>query len=275
MSPTWTGSRKAISSSAAVTAGPPLCRWATAPAVESASFTISPPWMLPRRFASRADMTTPSETRPYDGGTGRLDGGNVGPLGHAPHGSVVRMPDRPRNGGPEDGPDYTWLYGKGGKPRGSAGHPAGAAPDRRVRSRPRRDAGDARPAATRPTRASRRPPARPRRRSQPPVQPPGPPQRGRTQRPRFRVRYVFLLLLLWLVYLVVVPIVAWNKVDQVKFEPSGDRPATSPARRTSWSAATPARGCRRRSARSSTPAVPRAAAPTRSCCCTPAPGPTC
>src|SRR3954471_8317933 len=27
------------------------------------------------------------------------------------------MPDRPRNGGPEDGPDYTWLYGKGGSPQ--------------------------------------------------------------------------------------------------------------------------------------------------------------
>ena len=27
------------------------------------------------------------------------------------------MPDRPRNGGPEDGPDFTWLYGEGGKPK--------------------------------------------------------------------------------------------------------------------------------------------------------------
>ncbi|HRI96215.1 MAG TPA: hypothetical protein PLZ93_11410, partial [Nocardioides sp.] len=27
------------------------------------------------------------------------------------------MPDRPRNGGPEDGPDYQWLYGQGGQPQ--------------------------------------------------------------------------------------------------------------------------------------------------------------
>ena len=54
MSPTCTGARNAISSIAAVTAGPPLCRWATAPAVESASFMISPPWTLPSRLASLA-----------------------------------------------------------------------------------------------------------------------------------------------------------------------------------------------------------------------------
>ena len=48
--------------------GRPPCRWATAPAVESASFMISPPWMLPSRFASRSEMMTPSDTRAYDGG---------------------------------------------------------------------------------------------------------------------------------------------------------------------------------------------------------------
>ena len=68
MSPTCTGSRNAISSIAAVTAGPPLCRWATAPAVESASFMISPPWMLPSRFASVLEVITASDTRAYDGG---------------------------------------------------------------------------------------------------------------------------------------------------------------------------------------------------------------
>ena len=41
--------------------------------------------------------------------------------------------------------------------------------------------------------------------------PPGQRQRGRF---RFRFRYVFLLLLLWLVFLVVVPLIAWNKVEQ-------------------------------------------------------------
>ena len=38
------------------------------------------------------------------------------------------------------------------------------------------------------------------------------------------MRYVLLLLLLWLVYLVAVPVVAWNRVDKVDFEPDGDRP---------------------------------------------------
>ena len=46
----------------------------------------------------------------------------------------------------------------------------------------------------------------------PPLAPP-PGQRQR-RRFRFRFRYVFLLLLLWLVFLVVVPLIAWNKVEQ-------------------------------------------------------------
>ena len=61
--------------------------------------------------------------------------------------------------------------------------------------------------------------------------------------PRFRLRYLWLLLLLWLVYLVAVPVVAWNKVDKVglRARAATGRP-TSPARRTSWSAATRAQG---------------------------------
>ena len=59
----------------------------------------------------------------------------------------------------------------------------------------------------------------------PPVEPP--PSRRRF-RPRFRVRYVFLLLLLWIAFLVIVPVVAWNRVDKVEWEPEGDRPADQP-----------------------------------------------
>ena len=70
MSPTWTGCRNAISSMAAVTEGPALCRCATAPAVESASFIISPPWMLPSRLADCGPISTASETRAWDGGSG-------------------------------------------------------------------------------------------------------------------------------------------------------------------------------------------------------------
>jgi len=134
------------------------------------------------------------------------------------------MPDRPRNGGPEDGPDYQWLYGGKGAPpedpqatRPVPRRPREPGPDetRMMRAQPRHDE---RRASTRPT--------------PPPLAPPVPPAGTDSGRPRrrfrFKVRYVFLLLLLWLVYLVVVPVVAWNKVDQVKFEPSGERPAEQP-----------------------------------------------
>ena len=80
----------------------------------------------------------------------------------------------------------------------------------------------------------------------PPVQSPaglGGHRRPERRRRRFRVRYVFVLLLLWLVYLVVVPIMAWNKVDKVDVRARpATGPPTSPGRRTSWSAATPAAG---------------------------------
>jgi LCP family protein required for cell wall assembly len=39
---------------------------------------------------------------------------------------------------------------------------------------------------------------------------------------------VFLLLLLWLVFLVVVPLIAWNKVSKVEAMPTGDRPGDQP-----------------------------------------------
>ena len=51
---------------------------------------------------------------------------------------------------------------------------------------------------------------------------------GRAGRPRFRLRYVWLLLLLWVVYLVAVPFFAWNNVSQVNPFPGGQRPADTP-----------------------------------------------
>ena len=50
----------------------------------------------------------------------------------------------------------------------------------------------------------------------------------RLRRPRFRLRYLWLLLLLWLVYLIAVPFFAWNNVSQVNAFPSGHRPADTP-----------------------------------------------
>ena len=79
---------------------------------------------------------------------------------------------------------------------------------------------------TQPRRTHQRRPGRPRRGPRRPVEPPvsRPPRRRR----RFRVRYVFLLLLAWLVYLVAVPIVSWNSVEKVEFDPEGDRPGDQP-----------------------------------------------
>ena len=48
---------------------------------------------------------------------------------------------------------------------------------------------------------------------------------GRRGRPRFKLRYLWLLLLLWLVYLVAVPFFAWSKVDKIDAFPAGHRPA--------------------------------------------------
>jgi LCP family protein required for cell wall assembly len=134
------------------------------------------------------------------------------------------MPDRPRNGGPEDGPDYQWLYGRGGQPE----DPQATRPVPR-----QQQPGTPRPEETRVMRAQPRPSAPERRATSrptpPPVAPPvdQSPNRKR-RRPRFRLRYVFLLLLLWVAYLVIVPVVAWNKVDKVDWEPDGDRPDDQP-----------------------------------------------
>jgi LCP family protein required for cell wall assembly len=128
------------------------------------------------------------------------------------------MPDRPRNGGPEDGPDYTWLYGKGGKPQDpQATRPV---PRRQPASSPGPD--ETRVMKAQPRPASERRTTRP---TPPPVQPPTPPpaSSGRRRR-RFRVRYVLIVLLLWLAYLVIVPVMAWREVDKVDWEPDGARP---------------------------------------------------
>ena len=132
------------------------------------------------------------------------------------------MPDRPRNGGPEDGPDYQWLYGGKGAP------PDDPQATRPVPRRPR----DQRPDETRVIRAQPRPgqPPPTSRPTPPPLAPPvePPPRPSRSRRFRFRARYVLLLLLVWLVYLVAVPVVAWNKVEKVSWEPDGDRPSDQP-----------------------------------------------
>lgn len=131
------------------------------------------------------------------------------------------MNDRPRkDGAPEDeGPDFHWLYGEN-------------APDG---AEPRPDETRVMPTMSRPSDAPPPPPPsqQPGNRSSRPTPPPVAPtprtQRARRRRgPKFWISLVLVLLLLWVVYLVVVPFYAWTKVDKVAFEPSGKRPDDQP-----------------------------------------------
>jgi LCP family protein required for cell wall assembly len=77
-----------------------------------------------------------------------------------------------------------------------------------------------------------RPPARSPREAPAPPPPSAPPSgpRGsggwwrRLPRPGFKLRYLWLIVVLWLVYLVAVPFFAWSKADKVNAFPSGHRP---------------------------------------------------
>jgi LCP family protein required for cell wall assembly len=134
------------------------------------------------------------------------------------------MNDRPPGDGePEEGsPDFHWLYGGGARPDGAD---------------PRPDETRVMPTQPRPSGSPVPPPpaTAPGRSSTPPVPPPLAPTPGRAAPPprrrrgfRFWLRIVLVLLLLWVVYLVAVPLWAWSKVDKVDFEPSGSRPDDQP-----------------------------------------------
>ena len=131
------------------------------------------------------------------------------------------MADRPRGGGPQDGsPDYHWLYGsQGSQPSGDE--------TRAIPQQPRDDQTQVMPTTARESRGrgeAPRPAAPP---PQKPTKPakPAKPSRGR---PRFRLKWLWALLLLWLVFLVAIPLWAWSKVDKVEAFPEGDRPDEQP-----------------------------------------------
>ena len=145
------------------------------------------------------------------------------------------MADRPRgNGGPADGtPEYNWLYGR----KGQAGPSDGEDPDatRVVPRQPRPDETRVMPTVPRRQKSSAapgRPADRPASRPTPPPADPPPSSRERpsrgSRRPRFRARWILVLLLLWLVFLVAVPFFAWTKVEKVEFEPTASRPDDQP-----------------------------------------------
>ena len=112
------------------------------------------------------------------------------------------MADRRRGKGePEKGtPEYDWLYGSDDPARGAPGDPE--------------------PTRMLPT--LNRPSARGGGRAGPP-----PPSRGSTRR-RPRLGWLKLVLLLWLVFLVAVPVWAWTQIEKVDAEPDDARPDSQP-----------------------------------------------
>lgn len=128
------------------------------------------------------------------------------------------MADRPQ-GGPEKGtPEYNWLYGsKGQQPSGDE--------TRAVPQQSRPDETRMMPAASRDARGQQpSPPSSP----PPPKKPvPGAPSR-RSWRPSFRWKWLWAVLVLWLVFLIAIPLWAWSKVDQVDALPTSGRPDDQP-----------------------------------------------
>ena len=144
-------------------------------------------------------------------------------------GTVCAMADRSRgHGDPEQGSsDYQWLYGgRSGKSGGSAPPPQGdPEPTRVLPTYPPRERGG----------SSRGGSEGPRQPSGPPRTAPGGggrsegrPTGARTQRRRGGVGWVKLVLLLWLVFLVAVPVWAWSQIEKVDAEPDDSRPDSQP-----------------------------------------------
>ena len=130
------------------------------------------------------------------------------------------------NGNGDDG-DFDWMYGSEPE-RGAPGPGKGGGdpePTRRIPVQPR-------PGVSPPRMPDRLPPAQqygatPEPAGSPPA-PPWSPRRSRWKRPGTWVKLVLLLLVLWLVFLVAVPLFTWSKVDKVAYEPSGERPSEQP-----------------------------------------------
>jgi LCP family protein required for cell wall assembly len=146
------------------------------------------------------------------------DGAPMG--GMAGHGTVCAMADRRHGSGPppEGSPEYRWLYGDGGA--GHGGAPGDPDPTRVLPTSRRSggSGGDRRASA----------PGAP-----PPTRPGGPsrsipPSRPPSSRRRPRLGWFKLALLLWVVFLLAVPVFAWSKIDKVNDDPKGDRPGAQP-----------------------------------------------
>ena len=134
------------------------------------------------------------------------------------------MADRPRGSGSgisdEGSPDYHWLYGSKSAESGSSGQaPSDPEPTRVLPTLNR-------PGASDPTHAQR---SQPRDAAPPQPRPPAlQPKPAERPKKRRGFGWVKLVLLLWLVFLVAVPVWAWTKITKVDAEPDGSRPGDQP-----------------------------------------------
>jgi LCP family protein required for cell wall assembly len=121
---------------------------------------------------------------------------------------------RGRNGPDEGSPEYDWLYGRSG----SGNAPGDPEPTRVL------------PTTTRPARSGGGPTPTSRRAggSTPPPRPAAPPRPAPAPRRRRRFGWLKLVLLLWLVFLLAVPLWAWSQIEKVDAEPDGERPGRQP-----------------------------------------------
>lgn len=132
--------------------------------------------------------------------------------------------------GSEGSDDYDWLYSKGDAKASSAGNDEST---QVIRTGPGAAGagGGSGPGASRPrsTGSDRPPPAR----IAPTPTDGAPPSEARPSRSstggrRFKARWLLLLVLAWVVYMIAVPVYAWTTVSTVKTDPGEDRPADQP-----------------------------------------------
>jgi LCP family protein required for cell wall assembly len=142
------------------------------------------------------------------------------------------MADRPQGSGmPEKGtPEYDWLYG--GKSQAPPSDSTQRVPTQGAAASERPDETRVMPAARREARGGGGQPPEDRRMAAASAPAPAPKQKKRRWRPRLRLGLIPLLLLLFVAYLVVVPLYHWTRIDQVDAEPSGskrpdDQPGTN------------------------------------------------
>lgn len=145
------------------------------------------------------------------------------------------MSDRPGSGGPDQGPEFGWLYGRPGAgdeepaPEATRKIPVQPRPTEPRRTQPRPP-----PAATGPRPPVPAPyPPQPQYQPQPQPQPLPPQRPGRSgggfwarrlRRPGFYLRTALVLVLLWATYIVAVPFLTWQSSDKIAYAPDGERP---------------------------------------------------